>query len=342
MNDSLLASRIFLATTGEGLARARLVDGKWEVSHLLTDQQVLCLASDPLHAGVVYAGTWGQGVLRSPDGGRTWLPAGLGGRIVKSLAVSPLRPGTVYAGLKPPLLCVSHDGAANWVEIDAFRRARSWWWRSPAESDLRPYIQGIGLSPTDANIILVGIEAGAVLRSVDGGQTWEGHRPGALRDCHTITFHAANGDWAYEAGGSGAGVACSQDGGHTWRQPKAGLDRHYGWAVAADPAHPEVWYASVSAGFSRQHPGVPAAHVDGHANAYICRSVGGAAWQKLAGGLPQPLDYMVYALLTDPAAPAHVYAGQSNGNVWHTTNHGDSWRQLPFNLMGIRRTLVML
>jgi hypothetical protein len=239
-------------------------------------------------------------------------------------------------------LFVSHDSGATWAEIEPFRRARSWWWRSPAESDLRPYVQGIALSPTDTNVIAVGIEAGAVLRSADGGQTWEGHRPGALRDCHMISFHAANGDWAYEAGGSGAGAAYSQDGGHTWRQSKAGLDRHYGWAVAADPAQPEVWYVSVSPQFTWKQPGAPAAHVDGHANAYIFRSAGGAAWQKLGGGLPQPLDYMAYALLTDPAAPGHLYAGLSNGDVWHTSDHGDSWQQLPFNLKGIHRTLIML
>ena len=89
-------------------------------------------------------------------------------------------------------------------------------------------------------------------------------------------------------------------------------------------------------------PGPPAAHVDGHADAYIFRSVGGAAWQKLGGGLPQSLNYMAYALVTDPDAPGHLYAGLSNGDVWHSSNHGDMWKQLPFNLKGIHRTLIML
>src|SRR5512138_2557047 len=93
---------------------------------------------------------------------------------------------------------------------------------------------------------LVGIEAGAVVRSIDGGITWQDHRQGALRDCHSITFHASDGAWAYEGGGSGAGVAISQDGGNTWNQPKAGLDRHYGWACAADPVDPALCYVSVS------------------------------------------------------------------------------------------------
>jgi photosystem II stability/assembly factor-like uncharacterized protein len=348
-------SKTFLATTGNGLARASNGNGQWSVEFLLANEDVGCLAADPLNPNVAYAGTRGNGVLRSDDGGQTWAAAGLAGRIVKALAVSKIEPGTLYAGTKPPALFISRDRGGTWQEIEPFQKARSWWWRSPAEPDLGAYLQAIALSPTDPKVIVVGIEAGAVVRTEDGGQSWEGHRPGALRDCHSLTFHATNGDWMYEAGGTGAGAAFSHDGGKTWRQPREGLDRHYGWACAADPAHPEVWYVSASPMFAKSQFFVPAAHVDGEANAYIFRSAGGAAWQKLAvgnpeprsvskggGGLPQPLNYMAYALLTDPAAPGHLYAGLSNGDVWHSTDHGDTWTQMPFNLKGIHRTLIML
>ncbi len=335
-------AKTFIATTGHGVAHATRSNDEWAVELLLADQDVRCLAADPLNPNVVYAGTQGGGVLRSSDGGKTWGSVGLAGRVVKSLVVSKVEPGVVYAGTKPPALFVSRDGGVNWNEIEPFRRSRSWWWRSPAESDLGAYIQGLALSPTDPKVIVAGIEAGAVVRTEDGGQTWQGHRPGALRDCHSITFHALNGDWAYEAGGTGVGAAFSRDGGKTWRQPGEGLDRHYGWACAADPGHPEVWYVSASPMFARSQFFVPAAHVDGEANAYIFRSAGGAAWQKLGGGLPQPLNYMAYALLTDPAAPGHLYAGLSNGDVWHSTDHGDLWMHLSLNLGGIHRTLVML
>jgi photosystem II stability/assembly factor-like uncharacterized protein len=337
-----MSTKVFLATSHTGLARAHFANGEWRVASLLADQTLHCLAADPHNPNTAYAGTRGGGVLRSTDGGQTWETAGLPGHIVKALAASPTQPNTVYAGCKPPALFVSRDGGQAWKEIESFQRVRSWWWRSPAESDLGAYIQGLALSPTDPNVIVIGIEAGAVVRTADGGQTWEGHRPGALRDCHTITFHATNGDWVYEAGGTGVGAAFSRDGGKTWRQPGEGLDRHYGWACAADPARPEVWYISASPAFASLTQPIPAAHVDGHANACIFRSAGGAAWQKLGGGLPQPLNYMAYALLIDPSAPGHLYAGLSNGDVWHSTDHGDSWMQLPFNLKGIHRTLIML
>jgi photosystem II stability/assembly factor-like uncharacterized protein len=332
-----MSMNTFLATTGHGLARASLsANGEWSVEFLLNDQDVRSLASDPLNPMVIYAGTQGNGVLRSADGGKTWRSLGLAGQIVKALAVSRTQPGTVYAGTKPALLFVSRDGGVNWAELESFRHIPSRrFWFSPAEKPFSAYVQAIALSPTDPQTLLVGIEAGAVVRSTDGGRSWTGHRRGALRDCHALTFHATNGDWIYEGGGTGAGVSVSRDAGATWRQPREGLDRHYGWAVAADPAHPEVWYASLA-------PGPWKAHSMHNAQAMIFRSVGGAQWEPLSGGLPQPLNHMPYTLLSDPTAPGHVYAGLSNGEVWHSTNHGDSWHKLPFCLKGIHRTLLML
>ncbi len=332
-----MGEHTFIATTGHGLARAApTADGKWAVDSLLADQDVRCVAADPHSRDVVYAGTQGNGVLRSADGGKTWQPAGLAGHVVKSIAVSPSEPGAVYAGTKPALVFVSRDGGAQWEELSAFRRIFSRrFWLSPAEKPFIAYVQGIALSPTDPKVIVAGIEAGAVVRSTDGGKTWQDHRKGALRDCHSITFHAANGDWVYEGGGTGGGAAFSHDAGSTWTQARQGLDRHYGWAAAADPARPDLWYVSLS-------PGPMKAHSADNAQAHIFRSMGGGAWEKLSGGLPQPLNYMPYTLLTDPDAPGHLYAGLSNGDVWHTANYGDHWQQLPFNLEAIRTAMIML
>jgi photosystem II stability/assembly factor-like uncharacterized protein len=332
-----MSMQTFLATTGHGLARATPgSNDDWQVEFLLTGQDVRCLAAHRTHPEVVYAGTQGNGVLRSNDGGSTWSAAGLEGQVVKALAVSPTLPGTVYAGTRPARLFVSHDAGAHWAELASFRHIPGrWFWFSPAEKPYRAYVQAIALSPTDPQTILVGIEAGAVVSSRDGGQTWTGHRRGALRDCHSLTFHATHGDWVYEGGGTGAGVSVSRDAGASWIQPKEGLDRHYGWAVAADPAQPDVWYASVA-------PGAMKAHSENQAQAAIVRSMGGAGWQPLSGGLPQPLNSMPYALLTDPSAPGQVYAGLSNGEVWHSVDHGDTWHQLPFRLRGIHRALLLL
>ncbi len=322
---------VLLAIIGHGIARAVIhtTDGAWSVETCLANQDIRCLAADPVRPNIVYAGVQGAGVLRSDDGGQTWRSSGLAGSIVKSLAVSHAAPGTVYAGTKPALVFVSHDGGAHWDELTGFRRIRSrWLWFSPAEKPFSAYVQALALSPHDAHIVIAGIEFGAVVRSEDGGKTWSGHRRGALRDCHALASHPHHYGWLYEGGGTGAGVAVSRDAGATWIQPRAGLDRHYGWAVAADCDHPEVWYASLS-------PGPMKAHSAANAQAAIFRSTGGADWQKLSGGLPQPLNAMPYALLTDPALTGHIYAGLRNGEVWQSTDYGDTWRQLAFQFPAV-------
>src|SRR5260370_25624794 len=241
LQETTMSMNTFLATTSHGLARASQgARSEWSVELLLSDQDVRCLAADPLNPNVIYAGTQGYGALRSNDGGKTWRSIGLAGQIVKALAARRTQPGAVYAGTNPALLFASRDGGASWTELAAFRRIPSrWFWFSPAEKPFSAYVQAIALSPTDPGTIVVGIEFGAVVRSSDGGQTWSGHRRGALRDCHSLTFHVTNGDWIYEGGGSGAGVSVSRNAGATWSQPREGLDRDYGWAVGSHPAHPE-------------------------------------------------------------------------------------------------------
>src|SRR5215831_11143544 len=162
-----MGARTFIATTGHGLFRAAPTGAdQWAVDVMLTDQDVPCLAADPHSRDVLYAGSHGNGVLRSADSGQTWQPAGLAGHVVKSIAVSRGEPGAVYAGTKPALVFVSRDGGGQWEELSAFRRIFSRrFWFSPAEKPFTAYVQGIALSPTDPNVIVAGIEAGAVVRS---------------------------------------------------------------------------------------------------------------------------------------------------------------------------------
>jgi photosystem II stability/assembly factor-like uncharacterized protein len=150
-----------------------------------------------------------------------------------------------------------------------------------------------------------------------------------------MKFHASNGSWAYEAGGSGGGASVSKDGGVSWSKVKDGLDRHYGVACAADPNDPDLWYVSAS-------PGPGKAHSIGNAQAYIFRTRDGEPWIRLEGGLPQPLDSMPYGLATVPGRPGFVIGALKNGQVWASDNHGDAWNRLPVELGSIGLGLMAL
>jgi photosystem II stability/assembly factor-like uncharacterized protein len=330
-----MSKKIFLSTTGNGIARARQTDnGDWQRDDPIQGQQINCLAADPNNARVIYAGSQGEGVYRSDDSGETWAPAGLAGEFVKSLAVSPHDADIIYAGTRPAHMHISRDGGKSWEELPGFQRIPGrWWWFSPAESPYQAYVQSIGISPNNPDVLLAGIEFGAVVRSQDGGQTWSGHRKGSLRDNHSLTFHQTKGDWAYQAGGSGGGASFSQDGGMTWHKYTSGLAKNYGVSCAADSQKPEVWYVSVAPGPGKAY-GV-------EAEAYLYRASGGAEWQPI-GWEPHPLSSMPIALLTSPTDAGQLYAGLTNGEVWHSSDYGDTWQKMPFTLPPIRRSMILI
>jgi hypothetical protein len=330
-----MQDRVFLAAFDRGVVRAQKApDGEWEVEHLAQSHKVTCLAADPANPQVLFAGTR-DGVLRSGDFGRTWQASGMEGQIVKSLAVSPHDANIVYAGTKPALMFISRDGGQSWAELEGFRRIPNrWWWFSPAEPpDMRAYVMCIALSPRDPNLLLAGVEFGAVVRSQDGGRTWSRHRKGALRDCHSLKFHTSNGDWAYEAGGTGGGAAFSQNGGDSFHKAKHGLAKNYGIVCAADPEKPEIWYICVAPSPMNAFGKEP--------EIYLYRGTGGAGWQPI-GWQAHPLPVAPTALTTIPGAPGHLYAGLHNGDIWHTADYGDSWEKLPFSFDGIWFHLLVL
>jgi photosystem II stability/assembly factor-like uncharacterized protein len=164
-------------------------------------------------------------------------------------------------------------------------------------------------------VLLAGIELGGLMRSTDRGETWQDHRPGAQPDVHSLAWHPQIEGRAYEAGGGGA--AWSEDWGDTWHPADEGRDRHYTWSVAVDPADPARWYVSASTGPF-------AAHGRRDPQALIFRRRDGS-WDALAGGLPEPLHAMPYALV---AVDGRLFAGLANGEIWESRDAGDRWHRL--------------
>jgi hypothetical protein len=302
------------AATGDGIARFEEAEGGWSVAESLRGSGAQCLAADPNDADVVYAGLRADGVQRSTDGGRSWEDCALPEAHVFSLAVSAAD-GAVYAGTEPSRLFRSDDHGQTWHELEALLElpSRPSWSFPP-----RPWtshVRWIAPSPYDADLILVGIELGGLMRSSDGGASWQDHRPGAQRDVHSLAWHPEVAGRAYEAGGGGA--AWSEDGGESWQAADDGRDRHYTWSVAVDPKVPDHWYVSASTSPF-------AAHGGGEPQARLYRRRGQEPWEALAGGLPEPLPAMPYALL---ATEDRLLAGLANGRIWESGDRGDSWTE---------------
>src|SRR5437867_4274410 len=233
------------AATGDAIARLDEHDVVWRTTISLDGSGAQCLALDPSDPDVVYAGLREGGVRRTSDGGASWIDCELPAPGVFSLAVSAAD-GAVYAGTEPSALYRSDDRGETWQELTSLLElpSRPTWSFPP-----RPWtshVRWIAPSPHDADLLLVGIELGGLMRSTDGGQSWQDHRPGAQLDVHSLAWHPHTPGRAYEAGGGGA--AFSTDAGETWQRADEGRERHYTWSVTVDPDDPDCWYVSASTG----------------------------------------------------------------------------------------------
>lgn len=291
-------------------AVAVVENGRVELT--LEERGARCLAVDPKDPNKVYVGTSDEGLFRSSDGGRSWERlSGVTHPRVTSVAVSPVD-GALYAGTEPSSLFVSRDGRTSWQELEGLKNLPSApTWSFPP----RPWtshVRSIALSFEDPDLIVAGIELGGVVRSEDGGESWQDQRPGAYADCHTLAAHAAAPNIVYEA--AGGGFAESEDFGESWAAADTGLEHRYVWALAADRDDPALIYVSAAAG-----PGQ--AHGSGFSDAAIYRRSSAGRWEAVADRLAE----FPYALVADPETPGALYAGFGDGRILYSANAGTSW-----------------
>ena len=238
-----------------------------------------------------------------------------------SVSPSHVHEGTsvLYAGTEPSNLYRSEDGGKTWQLLPELRRLRSEpRWSFPP----RPWthhVSTIALHPADPDSLLVGIELGGVMRSRDGGSTWIDHNSQAHSDAHQLITHALAPDRVYEV--AGQGIAVSPDRGESWRRLESGLDRHYAWATAVDPADPDLWYASVSRG-------PYAAHSRGDGQSLLLRFRGNG-WSAIDHwGDDAALRRMPYALATLPGQPGRLLVGLRGGSLLVGEDGGETWSHL--------------
>jgi photosystem II stability/assembly factor-like uncharacterized protein len=301
-----------LYTAGDA-AVAIVEDGR--VNLTLEGRGARCLAANPGDPDVFYVGTSDEGLFKSSDGGRSWERlSGVSHPRITALALSPLD-GTLYAGTEPSSLFASRDGGGSWRELEGMKNLPSApTWSFPP----RPWtshVRAIAPSHADPNLVVAGIELGGVVRSPDGGYSWQDQRPGAYPDCHALAAHAAAPEILYEA--AGGGFAESTDSGESGAAADEGIEHRYVWGLAADLEDPTLLYVSAA-------PGPGRAHGSGFSSAAIYRRREGGRWEPVAERLAE----FPYALATDPEVPGTLYAGFGDGTILQSTDAGTSWNEV--------------
>jgi photosystem II stability/assembly factor-like uncharacterized protein len=329
-----------------GMADTLLVvnqkNGGWQVEPRLNGLQVTCVAVDPFHPERVYCGSYRRGLWRSDDAGRSWLPIGdneasmssLSGGIrytdILSVAVSASERageyGVIYAGTEPSAMYRSEDGGKSWQELEEFNKLpSSSTWSFPPKPTTH-HVRWIAPDPLVAGRVFVAVEAGALVRTLDGGQTWEDRVPDGPFDTHTLMMHPKAPERLYSSAGdgfiqAGRGYNESRDGGKTWQHPDEGLHHHYLWGAAVDPGDPDTIVVSASHSPFQAHSPVEAAST-------IYQKTANSSWREVTQGLPPAQGTIIPVLASSTSEPGAFYL-LSNRGCYRSADAGLTWEQLP-------------
>jgi hypothetical protein len=287
----------------------------------LQGHELECLAAHPARPDRAFCGTFDAGLRRSIDGGRSWERTGPSSMsdAVTAVAVSPADPDLVWAGTEPSAVYRSSDGGTSWERRPGLTAlpSNSRWSFPP-----RPHthhVRWLEPHPTDPDRLVVAIEAGALVRTSDGGRTWLDHPDGARYDTHTIATHPD--DPAHLRIAAGDGYAETPDWGETWHRPQRGLTYRYCWSVVVDPGDPDRVLCSAASGAAGAHsrPG----------ESYVYRRNGSGRWRCLREtGLPVG-DGALRAVLATDRTPGTVYAVHNHG-LYRSDDFGDSFDRVDF------------
>lgn len=309
----------------DGLARLVPSNGHWTAERVLTAGPVESVVTDPRRPGRAYACAGVNGLWRTDDAGATWAQVGEGitRPALWTVAVSQSEHASdgsvVYVGTQLSAIFRSEDGGRTFRELPSFRSIPSRAdWAFPPEPDTH-HVVSIVADPDRAGVLLVGIELGGVVRSTDGGETWQDADPIADPDPHTMVAHPAAPGRVYLSGG--VSYCESTDSGESWTRMVDGLDVQYFDRMAVDPGNPGTMVISAGHDPITGHGAVPGVQ----AWSTLYRRVDDSAWTEVTDGLPPREGTAMGYLGVDHAQPGGFYYATEPGGLYRSTDGGASW-----------------
>jgi photosystem II stability/assembly factor-like uncharacterized protein len=318
------------ATAHGGLFRRALGDAGWQKlgGGLPAESEIHAIAVHPGDAQVVYAGTQ-VGPYRSPDGGDHWtaIPFPDGAKEVWSFLFDPHDARVMYAGTSPAAVYKSDNGGDTWRKLGL---------RSPGHVkmsfDCR--VTRLAADPSHPQELYAGLEVDGVLRSRDGGETWEdvsqpliklADKPHlksrivsdteieGMMDTHALCVSSAAPGTVFLA--VRMGVFRSTDRGVNWEDMEIGRfsPLTYSRDICVSPHNPRTLFTALS----------PAARSE-DGSLYRSDDLGGS-WRRIDRGIKARATMMSVAL--HPKDPEQVYCVSRCGQVFGTQDGGAKWQE---------------
>ncbi|MFL5555651.1 MAG: WD40/YVTN/BNR-like repeat-containing protein, partial [Gemmatimonadaceae bacterium] len=235
------------------------------------------IAVAPTNANIIWVGTgeannqrsssWGDGVYKSENGGKTWTNMGLRksehiGRVI----VHPANPDIVFVAAAGPLW-----GAGG--ERGLFRTTDGGrTWKNVKNIDTHTGFTDVIFDPTNPDVI------------------------------YAASFQRERRPYTYVGGGAGSGLWKSTDGGSTWTKLTEGLPKEDVGRIGLDVSrsNPNIVYATVETKVTGNGA------TQGNTEASVYRSDDyGASWQKMGTAFSYP--WYMGQIRVDPTNPDRVY-----------------------------------
>ena len=278
----------------------------------------------PDGALAILAGSYGDGLFRSVDGGEHWdqITDGLTSQAFRTITPDPHEPGAILCGTEPARIYRSDDDGQSWREFEGILALPDY------EDWYLPYSPRAGAvrniyAPPGGSRLLASIEVGGLLDSPDRGATWSYLPVAADPDIHHITGHPTDPDLLFVSiGWAGyknrprtneseklGGVARSRNGGKTWQK----FHTDYTRATIIPPARPDLVLAG------------PAKQVGAEGRIEVSAD-GGDTWRPAGDGIEMPMKDMVELFVAAP--DGSIWAICSGGRLFSAEPGEWTWRSV--------------
>ncbi len=241
-------------------------------------------------------------------------------------------PDMLYAGVEDAAIFRSTDAGVTWSELAGLRGHGTGPQWTPGAGGL--CLHTIVIDPTNPRRIFVAISAAGAFRSDDEGKTWKpinrGLRSQYIPDpeaevghcVHRLAMNASRPNVLFMQ--KHWDVMRSDDAGDSWREISGNLPTDFGFAIDVHTHEPDTVYVVPIKSDSEHFP------PDGKLRVFRSTS-GGNEWEPLTKGLPQSDCYVNVlrdAMAVDSMDDCGIYFGTTGGQVYGSTDSGDSWNAL--------------
>ncbi len=270
---------------------------------------VTTIVVDPTNSRIIYAGTFGSGVFKSVDGGKTWYSAnaGISNLEIMSLAIDPVHPSTIYAGTYRSQVFKTSNGGSTWIWSGVGMQ-------NPA------VVYSLVVDPVNPSIIYSATRgesnngyppwSGIIYKSNNAGQTWTPSKEnvGGIQDwAYSIALNPNRHEQVFAAFHE-SGPYWSNDSGSTWGAINHGINDFSGRSIIISP---QAEFSSIL------YYGV------WHDDSVYRTDNSGGQWTGVSSGIP---GVMVYSMAIDTYSANTVYIASFSHGVLRTFDGGKNWQ----------------